>query len=81
MFLHNDKLYQREDSFAIGYPSAPTMANFLLEHIETIMLKKQTSDYPKICVRYTGDIFVVCSNNNACMPFLKVLNDQHFIYN
>ena len=28
-------------------------------------------------VRYIDDIFAVFNNDNACMPFLEVLNNQH----
>ena len=79
MFLYNRKLNQQLDGVAMECPLAPTMANFLLRHFETIMLRKQTPDHPKIYMRYTDDIFAVFENDNdnACMSFLEVLNNQH----
>ena len=53
------------------------MANFLLKHMETIMLKKQTPNHLKMYVRYLNHIFAVFDNDNACMSFLEVLNNQH----
>ena len=41
------------------------------------MLKKQTPDHLKMYVIYMGDIFAVFDNDNACMSFLEVLNNQH----
>ena len=40
MLLYNNKLYQQVDDVAMACPLAPTMANFLLGYMETIMLKK-----------------------------------------
>ena len=40
MLLYNNKLYQQIDGVAMACPLAPTMANFLLRHMETTMLKK-----------------------------------------
>ena len=48
----------------MGYPLAPTMANFLLGHFETIMLKEQTPDHPKMYERYMDDIFAAFENGN-----------------
>ena len=54
LFLYNNnKLYQQMDSVAMGYPLVPTMANFLIRHIETIIMP----DHPKMYVRYVDDIF------------------------
>ena len=39
IFLFNNKLYQQINGVAMGCPLVPTMANFLLGHIETVMLK------------------------------------------
>ena len=39
--LYINKLHQHIDSIAIGCPLAPTIANFLLEHMKTIMLEKK----------------------------------------
>ena len=74
MFLYNNKLYQQIDGITMGCPLAPTMANFLLGHFETIMLRKQTPDHPKMYVRYMNDIFAVFENDNdnACMSYLEV---------
>ena len=41
------------------------------------MLQKQTPDRPKMHVRYMNDIFTIFESDNACVPFLKVLNNQH----
>ena len=41
MFLYNNKLYQQIDGVSMGCSLAQTMANFLLGHIETIMLKSK----------------------------------------
>ena len=77
MFLYNNKLYQQIDDLALGCPVAPTMANFLLGHFETIMLRKLTPDHPKMYMRYMDNIFAVFENDNACISFLEVLNNQH----
>ena len=77
MFLYNNKLFQRIDGVAMGCPLAPTMANYFFGDMETTLLKKQTSDQPKMYVRYMDDILAVFDNNNACMSFLEVLNNQH----
>ena len=77
MLLYNNKLYQQIDSVAMGCPLVPTMANFLLGHFKPIMLRKQTSNHPKLYVRCMDNNFAVFENDNACMLFLKVLNNQH----
>ena len=79
MFLYNNKLYQQIDDVARGCSLARTMANFFLGHFETIMRRKQTPDHPKMYVRYMDDIFEFFENynDNACMSFLEVLNNQH----
>ena len=56
MLLYHNKLYQHVDDAAMGCPLVPTMANFLLERMETIMLKKL---HPKMCVRCMDDIFAI----------------------
>ena len=63
----------------MGCPLAPIMANFFLGHFETIMLRKQIPDHSKMYARYMDDIFAVFENDNdnACMSFLAVLNNQH----
>ena len=71
MFLYNNKLYQRVDGDAIGCPMTPTVANFLLKHMETIMLKRQKLD------QYMDDIYALFDDDNACTSFLKVLRNQH----
>ena len=57
-------------------PLAPTIANFCSGHMETIMLKKQTPNHLKMS-EIMNDIFAAFDNNNACMSFLEVLNNQH----
>ena len=77
MFLYNNKLFQQIDDVAMECSLAPTMANYFFGDMETTLLKKQTSDQPKMYVRYMDDILAVFDNNNACMSFLEVLNNQH----
>ena len=76
MILYNNKLYQQIDSVAMGCPLAPTMANFLFRTHGTKMLQKHPSDHFKIYVRFMDDIFAVFDNDNACMSFLEILNNQ-----
>ena len=46
--------------------------------METRMLKKQTPDYRnKIYIRYMDDSFAVFDNDNACISFSGILNNQH----
>ena len=71
MFSYNNKLYQQIDGITMGCPLAPTMANFLLGHFETIMLRKQTPDHPKMYMRYIFAVFEN-DNDNACMSYLEV---------
>ena len=52
------------------------MANFFLGHMKTKMLKKQTPDHPKMYFGYMINIFGVFDNDNACMSFLEVLNNE-----
>ena len=58
-------------------PLAPTMAKFLFGHFETILLRKQTPDHPKMYVRNMDNIFAIFENYNTFMSFLEVLNNQH----
>ena len=46
MFLYNNKLYQQIDGVAMGCHLEPTKVNFFLDHMKTIMLKKQSHDHP-----------------------------------
>ena len=77
MFLYNNKLYRQIYGVAMGCPLAPKLANFLLGHMKKIMFKQQSPDHPKMYGRYMDDIFAVFDNDNACMSFLEVLNNQH----
>ena len=57
----------------MGCPLAPTMANFLFGHFETIMLRKQTPDHPKMYVRYLTIFlhFLPMIMINPCMSFWR----------
>ena len=56
MLLYNNKLYQQVDGVSMACPLAPTMANFLLRHMETTMLKNKTSDHPQMYIRHLNNI-------------------------
>ena len=65
MFSYN-KLYQQIDDVAMGCPLAPTMANFLLGHMETIVLITQTSDHPKTYATYMIFLQFLIMITHAC---------------
>ena len=41
IFMYNDKLYQQVDGVVMGSPLGPTIANFLLAHLETVLSKNK----------------------------------------
>ena len=49
----------------MGCPLVPTMANFFIGHMETLVLITQTSDHPKMYEKYINDIFAVFDNDNT----------------
>ena len=76
-FLYKDILYKHIDGVTVGSPLGPTIANFFLANLENRILKNKNQHSPKLYLRYVGDVFAVFANNNVCLSFLNVLNNQH----
>ena len=77
MFLYRDKLYRQIDGVAMGSPLGPTLANFVLAHIESKIFAEHKNYYPKLYCRYVDDIFAVFDKQDAILEFLNLLNSQH----
>ena len=77
MFLFKDELYKLVDSIVKGSPLGCTIANFSLEHLETLTFKDRMPSHPKLYVRYINDVFAVFDDVNSRSPFLNILISQH----
>ena len=75
--MYNDKLYKQVDEVAMGSPLGPTIANFFLAHLETVLLKNKLKSYPALYLRYVDDIFAIFEDEQDCSEFLNLLNQQH----
>ena len=76
-FLYRDLLYKQIDGVSMGSCLAPTLANFFLGHLETILFQKFNEFYPKFYRRYVDDIFCVFKKETDYTHFLQVLNSLH----
>ena len=69
----------------MGNPLAPTLANFLLGHLETEMWNKingyippsSNVTCPALYIRYVDDVFCVFRENDDHKPFMNALNGLH----
>ena len=77
IFMYNDKLYKQVDGVAMGSPLGPTIANFFLAHLETVLLKNKSKSSPALYLRYVDDIFAIFEDEEDCSEFLNLLNEQH----
>ena len=75
IFMYKDKLYKQVDGVAMGGPLGPTLANFLLVHIEGLLFDVLLK--PNVYVRYVDDIFAKFSSVNDEIAFFDHLNKQH----
>ncbi len=77
LFLHNGKLYKTIDGVTMGSPLAPTLANFILAHFESKLLKDTSIPLPALYLRYVDDIFCVFRVGVDPEPFFRALNSLH----
>ena len=78
IFTHRNQLYVQEDGVAMGNPLAPTLANFLLGHLESGLFQdNNTCDQPAFYTRYVDDIFCVFRKDCDYRPFQDRLNALH----
>ena len=76
IFMYNDKLYKQVDGVAMGSPLGPTIANFFLAHLETVLLKNKSKSSPALYSRCENDIFAIFEDKQDCFIFLNLLNEQ-----
>ena len=88
LFSHRGVLYQQKDGVSMGNPLAPTLANFFVGHLETMMLDQtqepihnlhlaNIKDDPVLYVRYVDDIFCVFRKDAKYESFMSKLNSLH----
>ena len=77
MFLYRDMLFKQKDGVSMGNPLAPTMANFFLGYLETILFKDNDSSFPVFYKRYVDDVFCIFRKNTDFQLFLARLNSLH----
>ena len=61
----------------MGNPLAPTLANFFLAHIESVLFSSIKKSYPEFYVRYVDDIFCVFRDGVDWMKFFDNINALH----
>ena len=59
IFMYKDKLHKQVDGVAMGSPLRPTIANFFLAHLVTVLLKNKPKFFPALYLRYVDDIFAI----------------------
>ena len=77
IFMYRDKFYKQVDGVAMGSPLGPSLANFFLGHIEETSVFQDSSDCPKLYIRYVDDILAVFPKGTTYHPFFQRLNKQH----
>ena len=50
---------------------------FLFRQVGKPYSKSKNQHSPKLYLHYVDDVFAVFDNNNACLSFLKILDNQH----
>ena len=59
MFLYNGEIFKMIDGVAMGSSFGPTLENFFLANVERKILNNTNSFYPKVYLRYVGNIFAI----------------------
>ena len=78
MFSHRGRLYQQRDGVTMGNPLAPTLANYMLGHLEKTLFDDNLQDsQPAFYARYVDDIFCVFRKGIGFHGFLERLNGLH----
>ena len=78
IFSHRGKLFQQRDGVTMGNPLAPTLANYMLGHLEkTLFDKCGKKSQPAFYSRYVDDIFCVFRKGVDFHEFLRTLNGLH----
>ena len=78
IFSHRGKLFQQRDGVTMGNPLAPTLANYMLGHLEKTLFDHNLEDsQPAFYSRYVDDIFCVFRKGIGFQDFLARLNGMH----
>ena len=51
LVMYRDKLYKQINGITIGYPLGPTLANFIMAHMQNQLLCNDLESFPKLYVR------------------------------
>ena len=77
MFLPNNKLYEKNDGVAMGFPMGCKLANFFLGHLQTVIFEQPSSTHPKMHLRYEDNVLAVFDDDKKCDSLLNIPNTQY----